>query len=168
MFFRQWGSRKIQTVYEIIDFGFKGHQQRSDLRPPRSAGMTGWHQSTCAQGRCATRLRYSPTFAASLILNHILNFRYRLACPNRPKTSSTVTHDGRCERNGLRGCSRKPHFVNREGRDHRGLALPATSASGVRKNTTDPRVRLDSFRHRRFTVSTVEAPSSWRTATVEA
>ena len=25
----------------------------------------------CAQGRCATRLRYAPTFEASLILNHV-------------------------------------------------------------------------------------------------
>ena len=39
----------------------------------------------CAQGRCATRLRYAPTFATSLILNHFLNFRYRPVCPNRPK-----------------------------------------------------------------------------------
>jgi hypothetical protein len=45
----------------------------------------------CAQGRCATRLRYAPTFAASLILNHFLDFRYRPACPNRSKTLSTVT-----------------------------------------------------------------------------
>src|SRR5436309_127140 len=37
----------------------------------------------CAQGRCATRLRYAPTFAASLILNHFLNFRYRPVCTNR-------------------------------------------------------------------------------------
>ena len=29
----------------------------------------------CAQGRCATRLRYAPTFAASLILNHFPNLR---------------------------------------------------------------------------------------------
>src|SRR5438132_8622329 len=41
----------------------------------------------CAQGRCATRLRYAPTFYASLILNHFPNFRYRPACPNRAKTS---------------------------------------------------------------------------------
>ena len=42
----------------------------------------------CAQGRCATRLRYAPTFCASLILSHFLNFRYRPACLNRPKTPS--------------------------------------------------------------------------------
>ena len=39
----------------------------------------------CAQGRCATRLRYAPTFEASLILNHFLNFRNCPACPNREK-----------------------------------------------------------------------------------
>ncbi len=34
-------------------------------------GATGFEPATpCAQGRCATRLRYAPTFAASLILNH--------------------------------------------------------------------------------------------------
>jgi hypothetical protein len=41
----------------------------------------------CAQGRCATRLRYAPTFAASLILNHFLNFRNCPPCPNRPKNA---------------------------------------------------------------------------------
>ena len=30
----------------------------------------------CAQGRCATRLRYAPTSEASLILNHFQNFRH--------------------------------------------------------------------------------------------
>jgi hypothetical protein len=30
----------------------------------------------CAQGRCATRLRYAPTCEALLILNHFLNLRY--------------------------------------------------------------------------------------------
>jgi hypothetical protein len=33
----------------------------------------------CAQGRCATRLRYAPTFQASLILNHFQKFRQRTA-----------------------------------------------------------------------------------------
>src|SRR3954471_10622401 len=44
----------------------------------------------CAQGRCATRLRYAPTFYASLILNHFPNFRYRPACQNRLKDPPTV------------------------------------------------------------------------------
>jgi hypothetical protein len=44
----------------------------------------------CAQGRCATRLRYAPTFCASLILNHFPNFRYRPVCPNRLKSPPTV------------------------------------------------------------------------------
>ncbi len=30
-----------------------------------------WKPSGCAQGRCATRLRYAPTSAASLILKHL-------------------------------------------------------------------------------------------------
>ena len=49
----------------------------------------------CAQGRCATRLRYAPTFAASLILNHFPNFRYRPRLPkstqNRSDRGKTVT-----------------------------------------------------------------------------
>jgi hypothetical protein len=31
-----------------------------------------WKPSGCAQGRCATRLRYAPTCGALLILNHFL------------------------------------------------------------------------------------------------
>src|ERR1017187_1806188 len=44
----------------------------------------------CAQGRCATGLRYAPTFCALLILDHFLNLRYCPACPNRPKNPPTV------------------------------------------------------------------------------
>jgi hypothetical protein len=40
----------------------------------------------CAQGRCATRLRYAPTLIALLILNHLFDFRYCPACPNRVET----------------------------------------------------------------------------------
>ena len=37
----------------------------------RLVGATGFEPATpCAQGRCATRLRYAPTLTASLILNH--------------------------------------------------------------------------------------------------
>ena len=45
----------------------------------------------CAQGRCATRLRYAPTVEASLILNHFHNFRNRPGRPNGAKTAPTVT-----------------------------------------------------------------------------
>ena len=31
----------------------------------------------CAQGRCATRLRYAPTFAGLFILNHFAALRYQ-------------------------------------------------------------------------------------------
>ena len=44
----------------------------------------------CAQGRCATRLRYAPTFTALLILNHFANFRYCPVCLNRAKAPSTL------------------------------------------------------------------------------
>ena len=44
----------------------------------------------CAQGRCATRLRYAPTFGALLILNHFYALRYCPACPNRSKNAPTV------------------------------------------------------------------------------
>ena len=40
----------------------------------------------CAQGRCATRLRYAPTFDASLILNHFPHFRYCPAAQIGPKS----------------------------------------------------------------------------------
>src|ERR1017187_4917934 len=40
----------------------------------------------CAQGRCATRLRYAPTFCASLILNHFQYFRYCQAAQIGPKS----------------------------------------------------------------------------------
>src|ERR1035438_4171650 len=40
----------------------------------------------CAQGRCATRLRYAPTFEASLILNHFQYFRYCQAAQIGPKS----------------------------------------------------------------------------------
>ena len=45
----------------------------------------------CAQGRCATRLRYAPTSEASLILNHFSiehPFRYPLSTSKRIKTVS--------------------------------------------------------------------------------
>src|ERR1039457_6430042 len=54
----------------------------------------------CAQGRCATGLRYAPTFCALLILDHFLNLRYCPACQieqknlrplqNRDKTRSAL------------------------------------------------------------------------------
>ena len=40
----------------------------------------------CAQGRCATRLRYAPTFYASMILNHFQDFRYCHAAQIGPKS----------------------------------------------------------------------------------
>ena len=39
----------------------------------------------CAQGRCATRLRYAPTCGALLILNHFLNLRYVRPAQMEPK-----------------------------------------------------------------------------------
>ena len=40
----------------------------------------------CAQGRCATRLRYAPTFSGLFILNHFPNLRYRPVCQYRAKS----------------------------------------------------------------------------------
>ena len=37
----------------------------------------------CAQGRCATRLRYAPTFTGLFILNHFPTSRYCPVYPNR-------------------------------------------------------------------------------------
>ena len=44
-----------------------------------------WSGPMCAQGRCATRLRYAPTITALLILNHFLALRYCPACPHDKK-----------------------------------------------------------------------------------
>src|SRR5712692_5555330 len=47
----------------------------------------------CAQGRCATRLRYAPTFEASLILNYFSTdhpFRNPLPASKRIKTVSKL------------------------------------------------------------------------------
>src|SRR5215471_8665209 len=44
----------------------------------------------CAQGRCATRLRYAPTSEASLILNHLRYYRHHPGSPNRAKVAATV------------------------------------------------------------------------------
>src|SRR4029077_17162634 len=49
----------------------------------------------CAQGRCATRLRYAPTFVAFLILNYFIGLRY---CPAYPKS----THSALTNRDGSR------------------------------------------------------------------
>jgi hypothetical protein len=41
-------------------------------------GAIGFEPMTpCAQGRCATRLRYAPTLMASLILNHFQEAGHR-------------------------------------------------------------------------------------------
>ena len=58
------------------------------LARQRSAGgMVGAGRferpTPCAQGRCATRLRYAPTFCASLMLNHFPYFRYRPVTPTQ-------------------------------------------------------------------------------------
>src|ERR1035437_5940795 len=45
----------------------------------------------CAQGRCATRLRYAPTFAALLILNHFCNPRYGHEVPLVAESPRRVT-----------------------------------------------------------------------------
>ena len=55
----------------------------------------------CAQGRCATRLRYAPTFTALLILNHFQNFRYDPSDPiakiaEATSESSTISRDTLC------------------------------------------------------------------------
>ncbi len=44
----------------------------------------------CAQGRCATRLRYAPTFNGLFILKHFLTRRTPPRGQKTPKTGSTV------------------------------------------------------------------------------
>ena len=47
------------------------------VKENRKKRWKDWKSGSRAQGRCATRLRYAPTFCALLTLNHFLNFRYR-------------------------------------------------------------------------------------------
>ena len=47
-------------------------------------GATGFEPATpCAQGRCATRLRYAPTFFSDELLNSLACFTLRY-CPSLP------------------------------------------------------------------------------------
>jgi hypothetical protein len=46
----------------------------------------------CAQGRCATRLRYAPTFTVLFILKHFLTRRAPRRGQKQPKTGPTVTN----------------------------------------------------------------------------
>ncbi len=55
-------------------------------------GARGFEPRTpCAQGRCATRLRYAPTGVALLILKHFLTRRTPRRGKKLPKTGPTVT-----------------------------------------------------------------------------
>ncbi len=67
------------------------------MEPPRTVG--GSNSEIDGGGDTLTRLRprqvryqaaLRPDICCFLDLNHFLNFRYRPACPNRPKTPSTV------------------------------------------------------------------------------
>src|ERR1700678_1207364 len=69
-------------------------ERRASIRSPTllesAGGLVGAGRferpTPCAQGRCATRLRYAPTFEASLILNHFQFFRYCQAAQIGPKS----------------------------------------------------------------------------------
>ena len=76
-FLLAWGSTlSTQTLLESAE-GLVG-AGRFELPTP------------CAQGRCATRLRYAPTSEALLILNHFPHFRHRPGSPNRAIMAPTV------------------------------------------------------------------------------
>ena len=77
--------------YKIIYILFRGHSENARIGMILLVGAGRFERPTpCAQGRCATRLRYAPTFCALLILNHFLNLRYWPACPNGAKNPPTV------------------------------------------------------------------------------
>ena len=82
-------------------------------------GATGFEPATpCAQGRCATGLRYAPTFCALLILNHFCDFRYCLS--RRPNGDSAIIPQN------------TPNFVARKsGGWHRGKRPKQLKRSGI-------------------------------------
>jgi hypothetical protein len=67
-------------------------------------GAIGFEPTTpCAQGRCATRLRYAPTRKALLILNHFRELSHRwnsnlcpIWCATVPKLCQNPSIDSRC------------------------------------------------------------------------
>src|SRR5690242_13655070 len=62
-----------------------------DKQLKRLVGAGRFERPTpCAQGRCATRLRYAPTSEALLILNHFNDLRHRPGGPNWAKTGPIV------------------------------------------------------------------------------
>jgi hypothetical protein len=53
--------------------GLTDHNPRNQFK--NMVGAIGFEPTTpCAQGRCATRLRYAPTYIALLILNYFHEF----------------------------------------------------------------------------------------------
>ena len=73
----------------VFSAGSERHLGRSGSYGLVGAG--GFEPPTpCAQGRCATRLRYAPTGVALLILNHFLTRRTPRRGQKLPKTSPTV------------------------------------------------------------------------------
>ena len=63
------------TNYKIVYSGFGRSRTNGRMSLILLVGAARFELTTpCAQGRCATRLRYAPTFAASLILNHFRSF----------------------------------------------------------------------------------------------
>jgi hypothetical protein len=57
----------------MVSGDFLGWNQRK--REVELVGAIGFEPTTpCAQGRCATRLRYAPTYIALLILNYFHEF----------------------------------------------------------------------------------------------
>jgi hypothetical protein len=70
--------------------------RRSFHGPEKVVGAARFELATpCAQGRCATRLRYAPTCEAFLILNHFVSdkpFRNSFSARNCIKTVSKPVH----------------------------------------------------------------------------
>src|SRR5215813_11294663 len=84
---------------QVVKFGgmHRGMKQVAENR--RLVGAVRFELTTpCAQGRCATRLRYAPTRIARLILNHFYELNHRRdsnLCPHLMcNYSETVSSSG--------------------------------------------------------------------------
>ena len=67
--------------YEFIYRPFSGVQENGPISLKRLVGAGGFEPPTpCAQGRCATRLRYAPTPTPLLILEHFQRNRHLTNC----------------------------------------------------------------------------------------
>src|SRR5581483_11499347 len=127
---------------EYVDHGIQGRSLRKSrigqAKPENPAntqiklvGAIGFEPTTpCAQGRCATRLRYAPTLIAFSILNYLSEGHHRMRlnfCHRRSLNFATP-------RTGVSS----PHRLRRK-------TKPAAEAAGQQSSTSIGRERRTEF-----------------------